>query len=332
MSSSNQTAVFKIAIIQHPPVFLNFQDSLIKARTLIGQAAGEGANLVVFPETWLPGYPVWLDFSPKAALWDHPPAKALYRVLAENSVVIPSHAFEELLALAGETGTYVVMGMHELHGGTLYNTMLFINKNGRDFRLHRKLMPTYSERMIWGRGDGSTLSILETEYGNIGGLICWEHWMPLARAAMHAKQETVHIAQWPMVKEHNLLASRHYAFEGQCFVIAAGCVLSKADIIDGFTSLPQPENPGLELLETLPGEGADLILKGGSAIIAPNSDYLIEPVTDKPETLFADIEPGMIKEGHLVLDSHGHYARPDVFRLEVNDEPQRNVIFKSEIK
>ncbi len=328
MKSANASRVFKVAVVQHPPVFLNLPESLSKARELIEEAAGQGANVVAFPETWLPGYPVWLDYAPNAALWDYPPAKALYRVLVENSIIIPSKPLQHLLTAAGKTGTYVIMGAHELFGGTVYNTMIFIDKNGRDFQLHRKLMPTYSERMIWGQGDGSTLSVLETEYRNIGGLICWEHWMPLARAAMHAKQETLHIAQWPTVKEQNHLASRHYAFEGQCFVAAAGCVLSKGEIITGFKSLGGDENPALELLESIPGEKDDLILRGGSAVIAPNSNYLVGPIYDERCILYTEIDPGVIAEGRLFLDTDGHYARPDVFHLEVNEQPQTNVTFK----
>jgi predicted amidohydrolase len=329
MNPSNTTCSFKVGVIQHAPVFLNIEESLEKACALIEQAADQGANLIAFPETWLPGYPVWLDFSPEAALWDYPPAKALYRLLVENSVTIPGKHLEKLLAIARKTGTYVIMGVHEHLGGTLYNTMIYIGRDGKRFQLHRKLLPTYTERMIWGRGDGSTLSVFNTEYGNLGGLICWEHWMPLARAAMHAQYETLHIAQWPAVKELHQLASRHYAFEGQCFVIAAGCVLSRGEVIEGFHSLGRSGNEAVELLEAIPGGEKDFILRGGSAVIAPNSDYLKGPVFDEPCVLYAEIQPARITEGRLFLDTHGHYSRPDVFHLEVNDQPQSNVTFKS---
>jgi len=319
----------KVAVIQHAPVFLNVEESLKKACALVEQAAGQGANVIAFPETWLPGYPVWLDFSPKAALWDYAPAKALYRLLVENAVTVPGKHLEVLLAIARRTGTTIIMGVHEHLGGTLYNTMIYIHRDGKTFQLHRKLLPTYTERMMWGRGDGSTLNVLGTEYGNLGGLVCWEHWMPLARAAMHARYETIHVAQWPAVKELHQLASRHYAFEGQCFVIAAGCVLSRGEIISGFNSLGQPDNKAIELLEAIPGEEKDLILQGGSAVIAPNSEYLTGPVLDETCIIYADIQPGHIAEGHLFLDTQGHYSRPDVFHLEVNDRPQSNVTFQS---
>ena len=322
----------KVAVIQHAPVFLNLEESLEKARALVEQAASQGAEVIAFPETWLPGYPVWLDGSPKAALWDYPPAKALYRLLVENSVTIPGKHLEKLLAMARETSTYIIMGAHERLGGSLYNTMIYIGRDRKEFQVHRKLMPTYTERMIWGRGDGSTLSVFNTEYGNLGGLICWEHWMPLARAAMHAQYEILHVAQWPSVKELHQLASRHYAFEGQCFVIAAGSVLSRGEMMEGFHSLGRPGNEAVELLEALPGEDKDLILTGGSAVIAPDSDYLEGPVFDESCILYAEIQPERITEGRLVLDTDGHYSRPDVFHLEVNDQPQSNVTFKSRSK
>ncbi|RLJ00460.1 MAG: carbon-nitrogen hydrolase family protein [Candidatus Aenigmatarchaeota archaeon] len=329
MNSPGTPNSFKAAVIQQPPVFLNIEASVEKACVLIEQAAGQGANVIAFPETWLPGYPVWLDFSPNVALWDHPPAKTLYRLLVENSVAIPGKHLDRLLASARKTGAYVIMGLHERLGGTLYNTTIYIARDGKEFQLHRKLLPTYTERMVWGRGDGSTLSILNTDYGVLGGLICWEHWMPLARAAMHARRETIHVAQWPYVKELHHLASRHYAFEGQCFVLAAGCMLSRGEAIEGFHSLGRPDSEALELLEAMPGGKEDLILRGGSAVIAPDADYVAGPVYDEPCIIYADIDPGRITEGHLFLDTQGHYSRPDIFHLEVDDRPQANVTFKA---
>lgn len=219
------------------------------------------------------------------------------------------------------------MGAHERIGGTLYNTTIFIGKNG-EFRLHRKLMPTYNERMVWGMGDGSTLSILNTEYGTIGGLICWEHWMPLARAAMHAKHETIHIAQWPSVNELHQLASRHYAFEGQCFVLACGSILNRQEAIEGYRSL-DVDTEALTILEAIPSE-RDVLLKGGSAIIGPDGRYVAGPVFEQSCILHATLELNRIREGNLCLDTSGHYSRPDVFRLEVNDNPKLGVEFKSQ--
>lgn len=330
MKSENNNNSFRAAIIQHPPVFLNLDESTIKACKLIEEAANSSANVIVFPETWLPGYPIWLDISPKASLWDYPPAKALYRLLADNSMTIPGPGLDNLLETANKTGTYIVMGAHERRGGTLFNIMLFLHCDGKQYWIHRKLVPTYTERLVWGQGDGSTLHAMETEYGVVGGLICWEHWMPLARAVMHSKNEIFHVAQWPSGKDLHQLCSRHYAFEGQCFVAAAGVVISKQEITDGFGSLGQPDNKGRELLEAIPGDGNDFILKGGSAIIAPDASYIVEPVYDRSEIIYADINPDLAKEGHLTLDTDGHYSRPDVFQLNVNTTPQTNVAFDDE--
>jgi predicted amidohydrolase len=332
MRTSNTGDGIRVAVIQHAPVFLNLERSLTKACELIGQAADTGAALIAFPETWLPGYPIWLDHAPKAALWDYAPAKALFRLLAENSISIPGKHLKRLMAVAGNTGTYLVMGAHELVGGTLYNTMITIDKNGRSIRLHRKLTPTYTERIVWGRGDGSTLNVLDTEHGKLGGLICWEHWMPLARAAMHAKHETIHVAQWPSVKELHQLASRHYAFEGQCFVLAVGSVLTRAQMLEGYASLDPGGDQGLEILSAIPGADEDMVMTGGSAVIGPDAQYLAGPVFDTECILYADIDPGRITEGHLVLDTDGHYSRPDIFQLTVDDRPQTNVVFASHVE
>ena len=329
MNESIRERLASVAVVQHPPVFLNLDASIEKACSLVEESAESGASLVVFPETWLPGYPLWIDSSPKAALWNHPPAKALYRLLADNSITIPGKHLDRLLEVARTTDTYLVMGAHERLGGTLYNTMILIHKNGEEFAVHRKLVPTYTERLVWGRGDGSTLSVLETEWGNLGGLICWEHWMPLARAAMHAKRETIHVAHWPWVRGLHQLASRHYAFEGQCFVIAAGCVLTKGDVLKGFHSLGVKDDQPLELLEALPGEDDDLLLKGGTSIIGPDYKYVVEPLWEEPGVVYAELELDRITEGHMLLDTDGHYSRPDVFRLEVNERPQSNVAFES---
>ena len=317
------------AVVQHAPVFMNLEASLDRACSLVEQAAQQGAHLIAFPETWLPGYPVWLDVAPGAALWDHAPAKELYRHLVDQSLTIPGPHLGRLLDVAHGTGSSLVMGAHERLGGTLYNTMVYVHPDGKRYELHRKLMPTYTERLLWGRGDGSTLGAWDTSLGRVGGLICWEHWMPLARAAMHSHQEEVHVAQWPYVKELHHIASRHYAFEGQCFVLAAGSVLRKGEALEGLR-LSEPAGSGAEeLLDSMPGSDDGWLLRGGSAIIAPDTSYLAGPVYEEACTLYAELNPALIDEGRMALDTDGHYARPDVFRLEVDDRPQASVSFRS---
>jgi predicted amidohydrolase len=297
---------------------------LCRAEELVTEAAQNGANLIAFPETWLPGYPVWLDEAPYAATWGSEGAKALYQLLSEQSIELPGPHLDRLKAMARTHKVDLVMGAHERKGGTLYNVMLFLASDGERWAVHRKLMPTYTERLLWGQGDGSTLATLDCDFGVLGGLICWEHWMPLGRAAMHAKHERVHVAQWPAVSELHQLASRTYAFEGQCFVLAAGCVLSRLDVLDG---LGRTGGAARDLLASMPGDLDHLYKNGGSAIIAPDTHYLVPPVYGERTILYADLDFSLITRGHLVLDTAGHYSRPDIFRLEVDTRPQEGVRF-----
>lgn len=315
----------RIALIQAPPVFLNLRESLERFKKYAEEASREGAKIIVFPETWLPGYPIWLDEAPNAGLWDYPPAKRLYKYLADNSVSIPGPEVSEMCDTAAETGAYVIVGVNERDGGTLYNTTVYISPE-KNYKIHRKLTPTYTERLVWGVGDGGTLSTIESPYGTIGGLICWEHWLPLARAAMHAKNEVIHTAQYPTVHERHQIASRHYAFEGQCFVLASGCVLIKKEALEGFESLGTDDKEVFGLLESMRN---DKLLRGGSAVIAPDISYVAEPSFDDRGTVFADLDLTLPRQGNLLLDTNGHYSRPDVFTLEVDERPKRNVKFKS---
>jgi predicted amidohydrolase len=256
---------FLVAAAQLAPAFLNLEAGIDKACQWIAKAGKEDVKILVFPETWLPGYPIWLDSSPEAALWGHPPAKEIFQKLFENSPEITSPLIARLCDAAAGARLTLVMGLHERDGNTLYNTMLYISEAGKVAGIHRKLVPTYTERLVWGRGDGSTLTVIDTPVGRLGGLVCWEHWMPLARQAMHDKRELVHAAVWPSVNEVHLLASRTYAFEGRCFVVAAGSVLKREDFPKDVT-----------LLETVPGDGP--YMAGGSTIIAPNAVILAGPV------------------------------------------------------
>lgn len=302
------TDTFLVGAAQVAPAFFDLDGSLAIAEKWIAEAGQRGIKLLVFPETWLPGYPFWLDDAPKMGLWDHAPTKALFRRLYENSVEIPSPATDRLCAAAQAAGLTLVMGLNERDGQTLYNTILYISDQGMLLGKHRKLIPTYTERLIWGRGDGSTLTAVDTPIGRVGGLICWEHWMPLARQAMHQQHELVHVAQWPTVKEMLLIASRGYAFEGRCYVIAVGTPLTRQHLPTGF-----------ELLDTLEGDGP--FMKGGSAIIGPDGMLIAGPAGVEDTLLVAEIDPGRVIEEVMALDICGHYARPDVFTLTIHGKP-----------
>lgn len=302
--------IVKVAAVQAAPVYLDLARSVEKAIGLISDAASQGAQLIVFPETWLPGYPAWLDCCRDVALWDHPPVKKVFARLMDNSVVVPGPATEALAGAAREHGTVLNISVHErvIEGagrGTLYNTMLTFGSDGSLLNRHRKIMPTYTERMIWGQGDGSSLHGVDTVAGRIGGLICWEHWMPLARQVLHDSGEDIHIAAWPQVKEMNLIASRHYAFEGRCFVIACGAVMRASE-------LPSELKP----IESLKRSPDSLVLNGGSAIIAPDGSLLAGPVFNEEAILTADLDLSRIAEENLALDVTGHYSRPDIFELK----------------
>lgn len=295
----------KVAAAQLAPAYLDLEACLEIACQWIAEAGRQGISLLVFPETWLPGYPIWLDTSPEAALWDHPPTKLLFRRLYEHSPEIPSPAIHTLSTAAADANLTLVMGLNERSGGTLYNSMVYISPAGEVLGVHRKLIPTYTERMVWGQGDGSGLIAVDTPMGPVGGLVCWEHWMPLTRQAMHEQGEIVHAAVWPSVKESHLIASRSYAFEGRSFVIAAGSILQREHLPKGYA-----------ILDAMPGEGP--WMTGGSTIIGPDAQILAGPLEKEEGLVVAEIDPGRVAEEKMTLDVCGHYSRPDVFNFSVN--------------
>lgn len=304
----------RAAIIQARAPYYDLPRCLDKGCSLIGEAARNGARLITLGETWFPGYPAWLDYSPAAALWDHAPTKRVYARLCENSMTIDGVELLRLRRLANDLDVVLVLGINErVRAGrgnrSLYNSMIVIDANGEVVNHHRKLRPTFSEQMIWAQGDGAGLKAADTAAGRVGGLICWEHWMPHARQALHLSNETVHVALWPAVKERHLLASRHYAFEGRAFVLAAGSILPVADI---------PNE--LDLSDALRAQPETLLLNGGSAIIGPDGRYLVKPVAGEETIIYADLDPRRILEEQMSLDVTGHYARDDIFSFAVNRE------------
>jgi len=288
----------------------DLEHGLALTRQLTQAAADRGATLVVFPETWIPGYPAWLDVCRDVALWDHGPVKRVFARMAENSVDITGESGRALGAIAKDAGVTLVVGITERVSsgtgrGTLYNALLTYASDGTLLNHHRKLVPTYTERMVWGQGDAAGLVAVETSAGRIGGLVCWEHWMPLARQALHDSGEDIHVAVWPTAHEMLQVASRHYAFEGRCFVVVAGSLMR-------MNALP-PE------LEVHPDKASQTwALRGGSAIIAPNGQYLAGPVFEEPCTLVADLDLAQVREESMSLDVAGHYSRPDVLTIRVD--------------
>jgi nitrilase len=312
------TASVQVAIVQHPPAYHDRDGCIARAAELVSQAAADGAQLVVFPEAWLPGFPLWVFGS---AAWEDGAAKRAYADLAANAIEIPSAAFDVLRAVARDNQVTLVMGATErdtsFSGGTLYNSMITIGPDGDLIGVHRKLMPTHAGRLVWGMGDGSHLVVHETAVGRLGGLICWEHWMPLSRHVMHSQGEQIHIALWPEAPEMHQIASRHYAFEGRCFVVCAATYMTIDDIPADF-----------ELRDSLlRGAPADVVsapgvlLPGGSGLIGPDGQWISGPVSMKADIIHGTLDLNRILEEQFAMDSAGHYNRPDVFDLRVQSRP-----------
>ena len=307
-----------VAVVQAELV-ADLPDLLVRTEAEVRNARRAGAQLVVFPETWIPGYPAWLDVSRDVALWDHEPAKQVFARMARDSVAVPGPTLDRLRTMARESEVTLVIGITERveHGvgrGTLYNSLLTIGPDGALLNHHRKLVPTYTERLVWGGGDAEGLRAVETPVGRVGGLVCWEHWMPLARQALHESGEDIHIAVWPTAHEMHQVASRQYAFEGRCFVIAAGALMRAS-------ALPSE-------LEVHPGRVTSpdqWVLRGGSAIIGPDGAYIVEPVYDAPSCLIAELDLGRIRREQMTLDVAGHYHRPELFEFRTLRTGHRRV-------
>ena len=302
----------KIAIVQKPSVFLNLKASLQKLEVYLEEAVNEGAQLIVFGETWLCGYPAWLDYFPDVALWDFPDTKKIYRDMLQNGVDVKGKEIAFIASLAKKHKVYLVLGINEIitsgkANGSLFNSFLIFNSEGEIVQHHRKLMPTYTEKLLYTPGDARGLESVKTPFGKLGGLICWEHWMPHARQTMHESGEQIHIALWPTVHEMHQVASRHYAFEGRCYVIAAGQILNLNDLPD---YLNKPEQ--------LKAKDNPHLLRGGSCIIAPNGKYLLEPQFEKSEIFYQEININNTYEEKMTLDVTGHYNRPDIFNFDIN--------------
>ncbi|RMG85958.1 MAG: carbon-nitrogen hydrolase family protein [Bacteroidetes bacterium] len=304
----------RVAIIQEGPVYLNLRQSMEKAEILVGEAVSQQAELIVFGETWLSGYPAWLDYCPDIALWGHEPTKSVFARMYQNAIAVPGNETRQIAQWAKRFGVTIVMGVNEKiergpGTGTLYNSLLIFADNGQLAVHHQKLMPTFTEKLVYGHGQKPDLKTLATPAGNIGGLICWEHWMPLARQTMHNAGETIHIALWPAVHEMHQIASRHYAFEGRCFVIAAGQIMRVSD-------LP----PELDLPDNLRATPDEMLLNGGSAIIAPDGFYDLKPQYETEGILIHEIDDleQVIRE-RMTLDVTGHYQRPDIFDFKIRE-------------
>ncbi len=303
----------KVAVIQQKPVYCNLVASTEKAILLIAEAANNQSQLIVFGETWLCGYPAWLDHCPEIAIWNNEATKEVFMQMHKNSAAVDGEEMKAICSAAKEHHVIICMGFNEkivngIGNGTIFNSFVIINEEGKIVNHHRKLVPTFTEKLLYGNGDAAGLKTIDTNWGNMGGLICWEHWMPLSRQALHNEAEMIHIALWPTVHEMHQVASRHYAFEGRCYVIAAGQMMQVKDF---------PSN--LTLPNHLKDDPEKYILNGGSCVINAKGDYLLPPQFGKDEILYCTIQntEEAIKE-KMTLDTSGHYNRTDIFDFSVN--------------
>ncbi len=299
------------AVVQASPVLFDREASTAKVCTLIEASAGQGARLILFPEAFIPAYPRGLGFGCKVGSRD-PAGRRTWQTYWANAVDVPGPATLAIGEAARKAGAYVSVGVIERdtqHSrGTLYCTLLYFGPDGRLLGKHRKLKPTASERLIWGEGDGSTLTTVPTEYGRLGGLICWENYMPLARMAMYNKGVDIYLAPTADARSTWQATLVHIACEGRCFVLGCNQYVTR--------SMYPADLEGIEDLDGLPEE----LCRGGSAIISPLGEVLAGPVYDREQILCAELDLAEVVRARFDFDVTGHYARPDVFQFSVNEK------------
>jgi nitrilase len=317
MVNTNQSV--RVAVIQAAPILMDLNSTIEKSVRLIGEAGERGANIIVFPEAFIPAYPRGLSFGTVIGSRTEDGRKDWYRYW-ENSIPVPGEATEILGEAAREAGVYLVMGVierdSENSGGTLYCTVIFIGPDGSLLGKHRKIKPTAAERIVWGEGDGSTLPVFDTPYGKIGALICWENYMPLARAAMYAQGIQLYITPTADVRETWQSTIRHIAMEGRCFVLSCNQYVTKDMYPEDLACYDD--------LKSAP----EVMCNGGSAIVGPLGEYITEPVWGKEDIIIADLDMKQIAYSQFDFDPVGHYSRPDVFKLLVNKEKQESTLWQ----
>lgn len=313
------TSKLKVAVIQAAPVLFNRDATVEKACRLIAEAAAQGAQLILFPEAFIPAYPRGLTFGTVVGSRTSQGRQA-WQAYWENAVDVPGPSTAVLGEAARQANAYVCIGVIErdtdFSRATLYCTMLYFSSTGEFLGKHRKLKPTAAERLIWGEGDGSTLTVLDTPFGKLGGLICWENYMPLARMAMYAKGVEIYLAPTADSRDAWQSTMRHIALEGRCFVLGCNQFVTKG--------LYPPDLPGVDELANQP----EIMCRGGSVIVTPLGEVLAGPLFDQEGMLLAELDLTEIPRSRFDFDVAGHYARPDVFQLIVNEQPQPPVIFK----
>lgn len=300
---------FKVACVQATPVIFDKAKTLAKAELLIQEAAKENVKLLVFPESFIPAYPAGLGFGTVVGSRTEA-GRDQFKEYWENSVEVPGKETNTLAALAKEHEMYIMMGVTErdLVSKTLYCTMLYFNPEGQLMGKHRKLKPTAAERLVWGEGDGSTLVSFDTAIGKLGGLICWENYMPSARMAMYKKGIEIYLAPTADARDTWTASMIHIACEGRCYVIGCNQYFTKSDY---------PKHLQNELAADRP----EVLSRGGSIIVSPLGKILAGPLYNAEGMLTADVDLDEIIRSKMDFDVAGHYNREDVFILNIKDQP-----------
>jgi nitrilase len=309
----DQSTKVKAAVVQAASCLFDRDATIAKTVALTAEAAGQGARLILFPEALVPGYPRGLSFGTVVGSRS-PSGRLLWERYWNNAVDVPGPATEALGEAARSADAFLAVGVIERaaqpNPATLYCTLLYFGPDGRLRGKHRKLKPTAAERLIWGEGDGSTLTVLDTEIGRMGGLICWENYMPLARTALYQKGVEIYLAPTADSRETWQATLRHISCEGRCFVLGCNQFVTR--------SMYPPDLPGIEELAAQP----EIMCRGGSAILSPMGEYLAGPLWESEGILLADLDLADITRARFDIDVVGHYARPDVFQLRVDETPR----------
>ena len=308
--------IVRAAVVQAAPVAFDVEATLDKAERLMVGVSASGAELAVFPEAFISCYPRGLTFG-SAVGSRSPEGRDDFRRYWESAIDVPGPIVDRLGSMARSNGLFLVMGVIERDGGTLYCTVLFFAPDGRFLGKHRKLMPTAAERLIWGYGDGSTLPVFDTEIGKLGAVICWENYMPMLRMTMYAKGIQIYCAPTADARDSWTASMRHIATEGRCFVLSCNQFTRRRDYPADYAAIQ--------------GDDPDQILsRGGSMIVSPLGDVLAGPNFEEEAILTANLDLDDIARGKFDFDVVGHYARPDVFQLRVNEKAAMAVVSSDE--
>ncbi|WP_136465963.1 carbon-nitrogen hydrolase family protein [Flagellimonas onchidii] len=314
--------LLKVALAQIAPVWLDKKATIQKIETTIKEAASNEAELVVFGEAFLPGYPFWLAYTDGAS-WDLKINKELHAHYARNSIQIEVGDLDSICELAKAHKIAIYLGMIERAkdrgGHSLYCSLVYINAEGEIKSVHRKLQPTYDERLTWAPGDGNGLKVHPLKQFTVGGLNCWENWMPLPRTALYGQGENLHVAVWPGGLHNTKDITRFIARESRSFVISVSSLMRTSDFPE--------ETPHLDkILKKAP----DMLANGGSCIAGPDGEWIIEPLVGQEGLIYETLDFNRVYEERQNFDPVGHYSRPDVTKLTVNRERQSTVIYEGE--